>query len=209
MRHRPIFAHQSRFWLFVIADDINHPIEMHKGDDKTFQHLKAVVYLTHPMLAATQQNLAPMIKEGAQNLFHTANFWGYPVNQHIHIQRKPHLEIRVAKHHPHQHFGIDIFTPRDKHHANVFSTLVANIVKDRHFLGLDQLGNFFDQLRFLHLIGDLSDHNLPLSAPQILNLPKTAQPETTAPGAVSLRHALSTFHNHSACGKVRTLHKIQ
>ena len=81
MRHGPIFAHQSCFRLFIIADDIDHPIKMCKGNDKAFQYFKTVVYLIHTVLAATQQNLAPMIKECAQNLFHTADFRGQPVNQ--------------------------------------------------------------------------------------------------------------------------------
>ena len=41
----PVFDHQRLFRVVVIADDINHAIQMQEGDDKAFQDLKPVINL--------------------------------------------------------------------------------------------------------------------------------------------------------------------
>ncbi len=98
---------------------------------------------------------------------------------------------------------------RLQHQTHVIGAFVAHIAKDRDLLGLDQFRDLLDQLGFLHLIGDLGDHDLPLATAQILDLPFAAQPERPAPGAIGLGDALARLDDHAAGREIGARHILQ
>ena len=101
------------------------------------------------------------------------------VDQHVHVQTEPAFQFGVAKQRRHQHLGLDGARPWFEDDADILGAFVAHIGQQRHLLELDQFGQLFDQLGFLHLIGDLGDHDLPGAPAQILDLPFRPQCGTT------------------------------
>ena len=124
------------------------------------------------------QDLAAVVEEGAQHLLEAADLGRAPVDQHVHVEAEADLEIGVAVEHPHQHLGIDAARLGLDDQPHVVGALVPDIAENRDLADLDQLGQLLDQARFLHLIGDFGDHDLPGAATQILDLPAGAQPES-------------------------------
>ncbi len=198
----PFLAHQRIARAVVIADDVDHPVEVQIGDDEAFQHLEPVVDLVQPVLAAALQDLTPVVEEGAQHLAQAADLWRAAVDQHVHVQAEADLQIGDAHQHAHHLFGIDVLGPRLQHDADVIGGFVAHIGQQRHLFQLDHLGQLFDQLGFCHLIGDLGDDHLPDTARQLFDLPARAQSETAAPGAIAFQHRRPRLDDHPAGGKI-------
>mmetsp|Transcript_2452 Transcript_2452/g.4153 ORF Transcript_2452/g.4153 Transcript_2452/m.4153 type:complete len:210 (-) Transcript_2452:700-1329(-) len=205
----PIFRHQRLLGRIIVADDIDHPIQVEEGNDETFQHFQPVINLFHPVLGAPDQNLTPEIQECPQNLFHGADFWRHTINQDVHIQRESNLQITAAIEHVHEHIRLHIFALGLQNHANVIRRLIPHIRKDRYLFGLDNLCQFLDQFRFLNLIGNLGDHNLPLPTPKIFFLPFTTQSERTTPGTVGPRNAFRRLNDYPPGRKVRPRHIVE
>ena len=182
----PGFAHQGGLGLGVIADDVDHPVQIEEGDDEAFKHLQPVIDLFDPVLGAAAQNDPAVVQKGAQHFFEAANLWHLAVDQHVQIKAEPAFQIGVLEQHPHQHIGVHRLDARLQNDADILGALVAHISQNGHLFGLDDLGQLFDQLGFGDLIGDLGDHDLPGAAAQILDLPFGAGAKGSAPGAVCL-----------------------
>ena len=207
MRHAPAFGDQRALGIGVIADDVDHAVQVQEGNDEAFKDLQPCIDLFQPVLAAPPQHVAPVIQKGAQHLFQRADARHAPVDQHVHVQRKADLQIRIAKQHAHQHVGVHRAGPRFQHDAHVFCRFVAHIGQRHNLLGLDQFGQPFDQLRFLHLIGNLGNHDLPGAPAQILDRPFRAQPERAAPRAIGVHDRGARFHDGAAGGEIGAGHQ--
>ncbi len=206
---RPVLPHQRRLWVVVVADDVDHAVEVQKGGDEAFQHFEAVVDLVEPVLRAALKHFAAVGEEGAQHLLQRGDLGGHTVDQHVHVQAEPALQIGVPVEHVHQDFRFHVTGARLQHDADVLGTLVAHVGEDRDLLGLDRLGDLLDQAGFLHLIGDLGDDDLPLAAPQILDFPARAGAEAAATGAIGLRNGLGRFDDGPAGGEIGAFDIVQ
>ena len=206
---RPVFAHQRGLGIVIVADDVDHAIKVQEGNDQTFQHLKAVVDLFHPVRRAAAQNIATEIKEGTQHFLHRTDLGRHAVDQNVHVQAELDLEVRVAEQHVHQNIGVHVLGLGFKDHADVFGAFVADIGKDRNLLGLDQLGQPFDQLGFLNLIGNFGHDDLIDAAAQILDRPFCPKAERSTTSAVGLRDVFGRFHQNATCREIRTGDVIQ
>ena len=109
MRYTPVLGNQCRLGVIIIADNIYDPIKIKKRHQKAFEYLKPVINLINPVLTAPQQHIAAVIKKGFEHLFKAADLGRYPINEHVHVERKAHLKVRISKQHAHQHLGIHIF----------------------------------------------------------------------------------------------------
>ena len=73
---------------------------------------------------------------------------------------------------------------------------------------MHQLGDLFDQLGFLHLVGNFSDDNLVAAALHLFGAPLRPEPETTATRFVGFQDTVLRFHKNAACWEVRTRDQI-
>ena len=60
------FGHQHRLGLVLGADDLDHPVEVEKGDQEAVEQLQPVVDLADPDLAPADQHLDLEREPGAQ-----------------------------------------------------------------------------------------------------------------------------------------------
>ena len=197
------FGDHHRLGIVLIADDLDHAVEVQEGNHIAFQHLEPGGDLFQPVVRASHQHLAPVVEEGAQHLFQRADLGHATVDQHVHVQPEADLKVRDAEQRRHQLLGVDVAGTRFQDDADILGGFVAHIGKDRHFLGLDDLGQTLDQLGFLHLIGDLGDDDLPATTAQILDRPARAQAQAAASGAVGFGDGLARFDQHAAGREIR------
>jgi len=161
-----------------------------------------VVDLRQPVPRAAQQHLAPVVEEGAQHLRQRADLRRPPVDQHVHVERHAGLEVGLPEQRLHQEARVHRAALRLEHEPHVLGRFVAHVGQDRDLSRVDQLGDALDQLRLLHLVGDLGHHDLPGAAAHVLGRPGGAQAEGAAAGAVGFRDALPRLHQHAAGGEV-------
>ena len=89
--------------------------------------------------------------------------------------------------------------------AHLLVGLIAHIAQQRRLLGLHQIGQIFDQARFLHLVGDFADDDAPLTAAQIFDFVARPGADRTAPGLIGVENgALAAFDADAAGREVRT-----
>ena len=157
----PVFSHQRALGVGVIADDVDDAIQVQEGDDKPFQHFKPGINLFDPVFGPAPQNLATVVQKGAQDFLKAADLWDLAVDQHVHVQAETAFQIRVAEQRCHQHLGFDRAGSGFQHDADVFGGFVADICQKRHLFQVHKLCQLFDQPRFLHLIGNFGDDDLP------------------------------------------------
>ena len=196
-------GHHDRLRLILVADDLNHPVEVEEGDDIALQNLQPMADFGQPVARPAQQNIAAMIEKSAQNLGQRAHLRGASVDQDIHVQGHSGFQIRMPEQGLHQYGGIDSARLWLQHQTHILGALVADIAQNRDLARVDKLGDALDQFGFLHLIGDLGDDDLPHAPAQILDLPRGAKAEPAATGAVSLQNVLARLDHHPAGGEVR------
>ena len=195
--------------LVLVADDLDHPVEIEERDDVPVENLQPRVDFAQPELRPPDQNLAPMIQKRPQHLAQRADLRRAPVDQNVHVHREARLEIAVLEQHLHHHLRIDVARARLQHHADVLCALVAHVGQNGNLLGVDKIGQPFDQLALLNLIGDLGDHDLPGPAPQILDRPARPHTEPAFAGAVGLLDARALLDDDPAGREIRALDVIE
>ena len=191
-------CHHHGLGLVLGPDDLDHAVQVQIGNQIAFQHLQARRDLVQTIGRTAHKNVAAVVQERAQDLLERADLGHAAVDQHVHVQVEPDLQVAGAEQRAHQLFGVDGAGTRFDDDAHVLGGFVAHIGKDRDLARLDQLCQPFDQLGFLHLIGNLGDDDLPQPAAQILLRPARAQAERAAPGAIGLGDAVRRFDQHAA-----------
>ena len=80
---------------------------------------------------------------------------------------------------------------------------VAHVAKQRCLFLVDQLGQPFHQLGFLHLVGNLGDYDLVGATARLLLLPACAQAEAAAACLVRFQDLIARLHDDPARREVR------
>ena len=123
--------------------------------------------------------------------------------QHIHIQREAALQIGLAIQHGHNLRRVEILAFRLNDDANILSAFIAYIVQHRQLPRIHQLGDFFNQPRFLNLIGNFSNDNLPSAATKLLNLIARPHPHRATTGCIGLAQSFRAFNANAAGREIR------
>ena len=203
----PVLGHERGLGVVLGADDRDHPVEVEEGHDEALEHLEPLGDLAQPVARAPQEHLAPVVEEGAQDLAQRGDLGRAPVDQHVHVEGKAHLEVREAEELRHQHLGLDRARAGFEHDAHLGRALVAHIGEDRQLLGGDDLGEFLDQPRLRDLIGDLGDDDLPGAAAEILDLPARAYPDRAAPAAIGFGQHLGRLDDDAPRREIGPRHQ--
>ena len=74
---------------------------------------------------------------------------------------------------------------------------------------MDQFGDFLNQLGFLNLIRDFRDDDLPLTTPEVLDLPFTAQTERPASRGIGICDTVARLNDHAAGREIRARNIIE
>ena len=109
----------------------------------------------------------------------------------------------------HQHARIDAAHLWFQHQPDVFGRFVAHIGQQRVLLELDDFGQLFDQARFLHLIRNFGDDDLPGAPSKVFDRPACAQPEGSATGAIGIEDVVARLDQNAPGRKVRAGHKVE
>jgi hypothetical protein len=201
-------GHQHGLGLVLVADDLDDAVEVEIGDEQPAQHLEPRVDLAQPVPRAPLQHLAPVVEEGPQHLAQRRDLRHLAVDQHVHVEREPGLEVGEPEQRLHHRGRLDRARARLEHDAHVGGALVADIRKHGHLLRVDEIGDPLDQPALLHLVGDLGDDDLPLAAAEILDEPPRPEPEGAAPGAVGLLDRGARLDADPARGEVGPLDEV-
>ena len=145
-------------------DEGDDGIQIIQRDLEAFKDMGALFRLAKIIRRPPHDDLAPMLNEGDENPLEVQHF--RPIvdeRQHVHAERGLQLTMFVEVVQDHEGnlipFQLD-------HHANALAIgLVADIGDARHAIFLRQIGDLLDQLRLVHLIGNLrDDESFPVGA---------------------------------------------
>ena len=183
-------------------------VDVQVRDEQGRENLEPPVDLRQPVFGAALQHHVAVVEEGLQHFLEVHHARRVVGVEHVHVEREARLELGVAEQRFHQHLGVDGLGFRLEHDAHVLIRFVAHVGEQRQLLGLQQFGDLLDQLRLLHLIGDLGDDDLPHAARQFLDRPLGAHAHRTATRLVGLHQRLAAFHEDAARGEVRPRHQV-
>ena len=195
--------HQIIARLVFLADDADNLIQIEIGNQITVQHFKARGNFIETILRFTHQHDIAMRQPLRQHFAQPHDARHTLAIQHIHIQREAAFQIGLPIQHRHHLRRIKILTFRLNDDANILSAFITNIIQHRQLPGIHQLGDFLNQARFLNLIGNFGDDDLPSATAKLLNLIAGAHPHGTAPGGIGFAQSLGAFNTNAAGRKIR------
>ncbi|MND50755.1 hypothetical protein D3C80_417320 [compost metagenome] len=155
------------------------------------------------MAGAADQHVLAVRKPLAQHLVQRHHLRHLAERQHVHVERQAAFKVGEAEQRFHQQRRIDGAALRHQHDAHVFGGFVSDILEQRQFAGEQQLGDLFDQPRFLHLERDFGDDDLIAATSEVFRFPFCAHAETTAPGLIGIENILAAFDDHATGRQVR------
>ena len=132
----------------------------------------------------------------------------HAVDEHVHVDRDPRLELGQPEQGFHQRLGLDRAGARLKHDPHVVGRLVAHVGEQRQLALVEQVRDLFDQPRLLDPVGNLADDRDPAAAAGILLRPARAQTEGAATGAVGVDDRGLGVDDDAAGREVRTRHEL-
>ena len=200
--------HQLGLRLILLADDADHLVEVQVGDEVAAQHLEPVLDVLDAMLGAADEHDLAVVEPLGQHVADREHVRHLPLREHVHIEGHAHLELGELEQAFHQHERIDGAALRLEHEADVLGGLVPDVAEQRHLLQLDQLGELLDELRLLHLVGDLGDDDKPGTVALVLLLPLGPQAEAAAAGLVGLDDLVLRLDDDAAGREIRPRHQL-
>src|SRR5690606_9204451 len=137
-------------------DQLDHLIDVGECNGQTFEDVATFASLAQQVDGTAGDDFATMIDEGLQHLLQVEQP-RLTVHQRHHVDAEHHLHLRlgveVVDHHL-THFALAQFD-HDAH--ALFVGLIAQLRDAFDLFFLDELGDTFDQARFVHLIRQLGD----------------------------------------------------
>ena len=125
--------------------------------------------------------------------------------QHIHAEAG--LQLGEAEELVQHHLGGGVTAQLDDDaHAGAVA-LVAHVADALDLFGADQFGDFLQQDRFVHLVGDFGDDDSLSAATQVLELGAGADDDAAAPG-VEGRADAGAAEQDAAGGEIRRRHDL-
>ena len=200
---------QRRLRLILIADDLDHLVDVQKRDQIATEHFEAMLDLLLAVVGAPQQHVAQMVEPFAQAFGEPQHFWDAALHQDVEVQRNPAFQLGQLEQRFHQQFRIDRTRFRLDHEADVLGRFIADVADQRQLLLVEQFGDLFHQPRLLHQPGNFRDHHDPGAAGTLLLAPFGAGAERAAPGHVGFGDALLGIDDDAAGREIRTLDPFQ
>ena len=194
------------FRLVFLADDADHFINIEIGDQIAVEQVEALLDLVEAELGAAHHHFAAMLQIGLQHILQAHDLWRALV-QHVHVHAEARFQVARLEQAFHQHVRLDRLGARHQNKAHILSALVAHIVEQRQLLLFQQLAQFLEQARLLHLIRNLRHDDLVSAAARVFDFPLGAHAETAAARLVSIQHGFLRLNDHAASRKVRPLHE--
>ena len=100
-------AHQLLLRLVLLADDLDHPVEVEIDDEQAAQDLQAPLDGGEPEARAADQHLAAMVEPFAQALSKAQHLRHLAAGEHVHVHRDAALELGELEQRFHQDDRID------------------------------------------------------------------------------------------------------
>ena len=212
--------------LFGVADDADHLVDVQQHELPAFEDVDAVEHLAEPVAGAPLHRLhaevGPLDEHLAQALLRGPAVGAH----HREIHRRGGLEAGVGEQRADEIVLVDAAGLRLEHdaHRRVLARLVAHRVEHRQHGGLElrllgahrllaglhlRIGELLDLLEHLLRAGagrQLGDHELPLAARQVLDLPQRAHLQAAAAGGVGGANLVGAADHLAAAGIVRPGH---
>ena len=152
-----LFDHH-RLGLILVADDLDHPVEVEKGGDIAFDQFQPPRDLVEPVLAAPLQDVDLAADPVGQQFLQPHHHRRAAGVEHVEIEPEPRFHIGQLVEAFLEQVGIDIAAARDQHDADLLVAFIAHILEDRQLAIADRGGDLLDQLALGHLVGDFADH---------------------------------------------------
>ena len=214
---------QRGLGLVAVANDADHLVDVQQHQLPAFEDVDAVQHLLQPMLAAAGDGgLAegdPLFEHLAQALLRR------PAVQpdHGQVDRRRGFQAGVGQQRGDQFLLLDAAALGLEHqaHRRLLARLVAHAVQHHQHAGLELglvlrqgllarldlgVGDFLDLLQHLlaaHARRQFVDHELPLAAREVLDLPARAHLEAAATGAVGVGDVAGRADDLATAGVVR------
>ena len=125
------------------------------------------------------------------------------LHQHVHVERNAALELGQLEQRLHHQLGVDRARSRFDHQPDVFGRFIAHVGHQRQFLLVDQLGELFDQTRFLHQPRNFGDDDHIGAAAGVFLFPPRPHAERAAAGVVGFGDRLRRIDDDAAGREIR------
>ena len=205
MSERVKKAIRAGFGMVLLADDADDLVEVEVDGEVAVEDLEAAFDGGQAVAGAAFEDDQAVIEPGADDGAEAEHHGGVIDGQHVHVQGETRFELGGAEQCFHEHFGLDGAGLGFEYEADGLGALVADIAEEGQLLQFEQLGDLFDQPRFLHLIGDFGDDDLPHAELAALNFPAGAGAEAAAAGLVGVEHRLGAFDQDASGWEVGAL----
>ena len=123
--------HQDRLRLVLVADDLDHPVEVEIDDQVAFEHLQAAGDLFQPMGGAPDQHLAPVGEPFAEHLAEAHDARDDALREDVQVERYAGLEVGELEQRFHQERRVDRAAARLDDDAHVLGRFVADVGDER------------------------------------------------------------------------------
>ncbi len=147
--------------IVLEADDADHLVDVEEGNEIAVQHLEAMLDLVQPELRAPHQHVDAVLEPLPQHARAATARWGSARAESTFMLRPKRTSSSVSR----NRLSISSIGST----ARLFGSstrrissadLVAHVSQQRQLLLGQKVGDLLDQLRLLHLIGDLGDDDL-------------------------------------------------
>ena len=128
--------------------------------------------------------------------------------QHVEIQRYSGFQIGKLEQAFHHHFRLYAAGLWLQNDTNIFCRLIAYIAKERQFFCLQHFCKAFNQPRFLHLIGNFGDNDVPRTGLLTFHIPFCPHTKATTAGCIGITNGFRRLHEDAAGWKVRPANKL-
>ena len=127
------------------------------------------------------------------------------LHQHVHVERNATLKLRQLEQRFHHQLGVNRARSRFDHQSDVFCRFIAHICNQRQFLFVDQLGEPFNQTRFLHQPRNFGDDDHISAAAGVFLFPPRPHAKRAAAGVVGFGDRLGRVDDDAAGREIRAL----
>ena len=213
--------HHDRLRIVLVADDLDHAVEVEEGGDVPFDQFQPPRDLFQPVPAAALEDVDlagdPVVEQLLQPHHHRRAIGV----EHVEVEPETGLEIGQLVEAFLEQFRIDIAAARDQHDADLRIALVAHVLEYGQLLVRDRSGYLLDQLALGDLVGNFADDQLPLAATKtfdarfaivrlfsFLGVEATAHAEAPAPCLIGLCDRIGAFGDNPTGGEIGPLEQF-
>ena len=187
------------FFGFVLKpDNADNLINIQIGNAKPFEDFHAVINFAKAETRAALQNFAAMIEERLNDFAQVHDARRTRRIEHIHIQRRAAFKVCDLEEAFHHHIRVDIFAFGFQNDTDIFGGLVSHIGESWRFFIFNDLGQLFNQARFLNLIRDFRDDDLIDPSPHIFFMPARADLKAALACLIGFEHGLIGLNDNPA-----------